>query len=1006
KKLKAEKAKIDENNIKYQSQQYTPDWVVKYIVDNTLGKYYLEMHPDSKLYEDLDIPIAKKDLKVEREKKSIEDIRLLDPACGSGNFLIYAFDLFYKMYKDQGYSEDEIPNLILQNNLYGIDIDERAIQLTVLNLYLKVFDRTKKFIKCSLNVASADFNMFNGERLQKILSKYNDGEVKDFITTIWDNLKNAKKFGSLLNINYMFRKFKEASSGSKPLLFDENNWKKREIEILESIKGFIINEKIYGQNIAQGMNFAEIIVGEYDIVVANPPYLDSSDMTDEYKKFVKDNYKDFDKNLYASFIKRCTDFAKFNGYIGMITPQTFMFISSYERMRKWILKNLEIKSFVHFGLGGVFEDVLVDTSMFILSKQSSNNEGIYFKLDEFKNNDKRNNLKDGLLKLKNEEKVEYVFKLNQSKFLLIPDSPFVYWISDKIRNLFVKYQPLEKYAEVVQGLATANNDRFLRYWWEVNEDDISKNYASDRKKWVMYAKGGPYNKWYGNLWWVVNWGNNGKEIRDFVDETGRQKSRPQNESYYFKEGLTYSFISSLGFTTRYLPSNCIFDVIGSSMFPKGFISEYLVLMNSKLFSYIMNVLNPTAAFQVGDLKNIPIPDLDSKNSSLLQILADDNIEIKKTLYSFHVIERDFKHDPVSWGLELLNHNGNVSRERIVYESVRSFFIKKAELEARLLLNEAKIDEEVFRLYGLLPESYSILDAVISAESGSVPEDLEAVVEVLSSEGIPAGIYPDRELTNSERAELKRIYLNHRHDRGSGKSEAINGMEFGIVEEISSKIKVSPLRVVEEIKKIDDLPGEAVKDVISEHIQAMVIEIMRESNNGIVALDPLREKSLFEILKEKWKKIGIEDYYDDLEKMLGIDIDKYLLTKFFGDHAKRFKNRPIVWHILSDSKDLNFFVLHHTWSGDKLLLIKSQYLSNAKSILNVILSSETDEKKRSEISDKLREIDRMEKKIDSLLKDGYDPKVDDGVAKNLAYLQKYDLVNGKPLSDDMVKKMAE
>jgi hypothetical protein len=305
----------------------------------------------------------------------------------------------------------------------------------------------------------------------------------------------------------------------------------------------------------------------------------------------------------------------------------------------------------------------------------------------------------------------------------------------------------------------------------------------------------------------------------------------------------------------------------------------------------------------------------------------------------------------------------------------------------------------------LPESYSILDAVISTESGSVPEDLEAVVEVLSSEGIPTGMYPDRELTNSEREELKKIYLTHRHDRGSGKSEAIDGMEFGIVEEISSRLKVSPSCVVEEIKKIDELPAEAVKDVVSEHIQAKVIEIMRESKDGIVPLDSLtNEKNLFERLKEKWKVLGIIDYYDYLEKILGVDIEKYLFSRFFDDHTKRFKNRPIVFHIVSDSKNFNFFVLHHMWSRDKLLLIKSQYLSSSKSILNSILSSETNDKKRSEINDKLREIDRMEEKIDSLLKKDYDPKVDDGVAKNLAYLQKYDLLNGKPLSEDIIKKM--
>ncbi|HPD38734.1 MAG TPA: BREX-1 system adenine-specific DNA-methyltransferase PglX, partial [Mesotoga infera] len=875
--LKDSKAKIDQSNVHYQSQQYTPSWVVKHIVDNTLGRYYLEMYPDSPLYDEIEIPIPRERLKRERDPKKLEELKVIDPACGSGNFLLYSFELLHKMYLDRRYDPGEIPSLILKNNLYGIDLDDRAAQLTILSLYLKArtLDRRKR--RYTMNVVSADFHLSDSLELTAVRNKYrSDTTVQDFIDLIWEQLKGASAIGSLLDITGELEKLKEKRKKADVLFYREEDWRETEIRVLEDIKGAVSSNREYGEYIEQGMNFAGLLIQKYDVVIANPPYLYSSDMTDEYKKFLKDRFKGFDKNLYAAFIKRCADFAVEGGYVGMITPQTYMFISSYAETRKWILNKNQLVNFGHFGLGGVFSEALVDTAVIVLRKAPpDSDECLFFNLVKFERGTaktKREALREAVEAIRIGKECTYAHLLNQTEFKKIPGYPFVYWISDRIRELFGKYKPLEKFAKVAHGMFTGDNDRFLRFWWEVRKEDISVDYKIDRKKWVPYAKGGPYNKWYGNLWYTVNWKNDGEEIKNDVLQkypylNGNYQWAIGGESYYFKEGLTFPQTTSSSLSIRYNPKNIIFDVVSSSIFTENISPKnYLGIINSKLINLLANVENPTVHYQVSDLKNLPIPDpstlgskaispdeiqsllgsLSSRSRLLappstshqslttapitLSSLAQDCIEIKKELYSFHVMERDFKHDPLSWGLKQISEEGGLVN---VKSALKRFFLHKAELEARLLINEAVNDELVLKLYELLPEDLTLTDVITRSGllTGRTQDvSLHAVLEVLESEGVPVGAYPARELTAKERESLRGLYLKHRHDRGSGKSEAITGMEFGIVEELASALKVSPVTVVEELAKIDVLPSEAVKDVLSEHIQALTIEIMREDND--------------------------------------------------------------------------------------------------------------------------------------------------------------------------------
>jgi len=439
------------------------------------------------------------------------------------------------------------------------------------------------------------------------------------------------------------------------------------------------------------------------------------------------------------------------------------------------------------------------------------------------------------------------------------------------------------------------------------------------------------------------------------------------------------------------------------------------------------------------LKTIPIPDPSSFNSKTidhnrlsdslgtfaqgspfnaspfpitLSDIAEDCIAIKKALYAFHIMERDYRHDPLTWALGKLTTEGKPLN---VSEALMMFFRYKAELEARLLVSEALNDELVFKLYGLLPDEMTLTDALIRFGLLNDPEtepfreadsgELSAVLEVLASEGVPPGAYPPRALSGKERTAFARVYLNHRHDRGSDKSEALSGMDFGIVEELSTAFKVSPITVAEEIAAIETLPPEATRDVLSEHIQALAIDILRKDADGILSLGAdTVESSLRDRIIDRWRALGIGQSYHELEALLGKRLEAYLLKDFFKDHSQRFQNRPILWHLVSDGGNVNFFVLHHAWTYDKLLLLKSKYLSDVKRALDNTLAAETDDKKRERLTQRITELERFADTLGDLLDGIYQPKIDDGVAKNIAPLQHKGLLKHNPLSGKMLDKM--
>ncbi|QTA83355.1 SAM-dependent DNA methylase [Desulfonema limicola] len=673
---KAGKQKTEYHKVFLQSQVYTPRWVVKFLVDNSLGKLYLEMFPDSEIKDKYKIANAP-ETRV-REIKSIDEIRIIDPAAGSGNFLFYAFDLFFDLYMDQidnydaDFDEDDVPKLILENNLFGIDIDDRAVQIAQLGLFIKAMRKKRDVHIERFNVISSDFFLPEYSEVKDIFEQeWVEQETKELIRESWEDLRQAYKFGSLVRTEKIGEKAdSEIAKIDKVLEIAKNSsgfekqkekweiWKTGVIsQLYKAVEGYgkETGESFLGIKTKDAITFLSILNAKYDVAVANPPYTDSSDFGPELKHFIERNYKKpygFHTNLYASFIKRCDELIHDQGKFAMIHPRTFMFIKTFEGVRQFILEKLHINLFVDYSLSSLFGAIMVDPAFYVLEKGITTSEKSWFvSLDQYTRTPQEKFKKDyTLTALDNyiadiEDKNNYT--LPQSKMKIIKSWPFIYWISDGFREKFEEKAISEVYI-ICNGISSGgNNEQFFRFWWEINQIDISKNYFVDCKKWVFINKGGDFNKWYGNLWLVFEWAENGKSLKKLKEKI--PSIRYSFEEFYFKDGLCFSGASSKGLSTRYQPQNCLFERAGKSIFSKSDNKNYyylLGLLNSKLSSYTIDCLNPTVNIQSSDIGRIPFINPDSSLKNEIDSYTALNILIKKKIDSFSIKQYDYLISPI------------------------------------------------------------------------------------------------------------------------------------------------------------------------------------------------------------------------------------------------------------------------------------------------------------------------------------------------------------------------
>lgn len=1016
--------KTEYHKVSLQSQVYTPKWVVKFLVDNTLVKYYLEMFPDSSLrnkYQVANAPEPSPFAISGRSRKKLEDMKLIDPGMGSGNFLLYAFEVFYDLYQNQNeqykaeYSNRDIPRLILENNIYGLDLDERAAQLTQISLYIKAWTLGgRRFNKPShLNVVSTHFTLPEFEDIEMAL-QMGDGWQEyqmDSLRKVWSDLRNAYKFGSLIRVEETFDKLLPVDAND---LF-ANEWKQEmfsfkriAIEKLRQQLSCISGNPYSLSKVNDALTYLEILLNKFDVAVSNPPYTDSGDFGVELKEFIEENYKEpykFNINLYAAFICRCCELAGEIGKVGMVNPPTFMYIKTFQDVRQYILTQSHINLFVEWGYLGMFSSFArVDSAMFILEKDKNlrqDKKSVFIKLNDLYEMKRKDMLFSAYTDLMNNVDNSRVYKISQLKFWGIDSCPFIYWISNEFRRKFDN-RALGKSVDTCKGMDTSCNERFLRFFWEVDPNDISTDYKTDKKKWVRYAKGGPYNKWYGNFWLTVNWNEDGKDLIEFKDAKGKTIPNLRNKDKYFQEGITYSASGSKGTTFRYMPSNTIIDSGGPGIYGKTFHDLYYILglLNSNLVAYICSCLNPTVNTTHGDLRRIPFVTARGKIKDLVSDLAKQNTSIKKDLCKYCLYEENFEGSPIT--------PNNVTTNA----AISSFFDLENAYLTLILLNESIINSTLFRIYEL---SESDKQMVLDKEGipvGDLPVSMEAKQAYREwldrNSAFPANDEVKQHVDSLEvRTDIPRIT--------DFETLYTNNKEWEV---FCIQHNMNPVEVWYQFRNTDILPPQRTQVLAFELITDVIRSVLAKDDDGVVPIvtNTGEEQLALRIEAELIERGYQPAHISQLFTLLGTSLDKYLSERLFAqlsDYLNLFMylpKTPFIWHITSgEHHALELYISIYKWNRDTLYRLKSVYAGNREDALKdrlSVLESKADVNAKMEAEEvrlQLRELKSFCDKVDDLLASGYDPKLDDGVGKNIAPLQKRKMLSYDVLNAGQLKK---
>lgn len=928
--IKAKK-KYKKNEIPFATQLFTPDWIVRYMVQNSLGRYWIESHKeDEELKENWEFYLENPQKEPDFDEKiapyinkdlEVEDIKCFDPACGSGHILVYMFDVLHEIYTRCGYSKGDIPMLIIEKNLYGLDIDTRAYQLACFAVIMKGMeydklllrkierevDRRGKYIDLNIacvketNILFEDKNTTLHENIA-FLAKEESGEVYEKVKAFVESLKNASTFGSLTKIEGFDKEFLENRLEEMKNSPGTDLFGNRSREIWESILENLIKQAI-------------IIKKTYDVLVTNPPYIGIKYMEDNMKNFVEENYSIAKYDLFSIFIEMATKKVGRAGQIGLITPFVWMFTFSYNNLRKYIIDNKDITSLIQLEYSA-FGDATVPICTFTMRNYNLNMSGEYIKLSNFKGSE--NQPIKTLEAINN--KVDYRYGVKLKQFKRIKGFPFGYWLTEKEIVAFEKGIPLEKIGEPKSGLMTGNNDEFLRLWFEVSQNKIG--YGMEKfedinkygKKWFPYHKGGAFRKWYGNNEYIINMENEGYDIKF----SGKNKNyRLRDSSLYFREGLTWSDVNSSYFGVRYSPKGYLFDMKGSMIFIEGNynIKVLTAILCSKIVGELIKVLNPTISFQVNDIKRIPILEMDTEREKIIEDIVNENIELSKYEWDQYETSWDFKNIPL---FSFMENGINESLESYINKSIKNIDLKILELKN----NEEKLNEILIDLYGL-NES---IDKEVE-EKYITLRRRDKIIEVKCLISYFIGCLFGRYSVD------KKGLIFAGGDFNIKKYNRFIPSESNIVPILNSEVKYFEDDVMNRFEEFLNI--EFGKEYLSENIDFIANVIGKKSNESS------REA-----------------------------IRKYFFSDFFKQHCSDYSNRPIYW-LFTSGKSKAFSCLVYQHRIDKNLLSKMridyvQPLQNKleieqKDLINILESDATAKDKR-EAKNKLKLV---EKQIDEL-----------------------------------------
>lgn len=676
--------KIIGEKIPLATQFFTPEWIVKYMVENSLGRLWLEQLDDAGAFRDrweyyLDeasqIDEAKNQLHNINAKLyknfNVKDIKIIDPAMGSGNILVYAFDVLFDIYKSMGYPETDIPKLILENNLYGLDIDDRAFQLTYFALMMKAASKNRDIFNEDIRFNICSIQESNGIS-EGVIDYFSAGDesLKRSILYIIEVFEDAKEYGSILRLQYMdFAPLEKRLDEIK--LDDTQNTSEK------GYKTIVLNR--FPCLIRQ----ARIMSYKYHVVCTNPPYLGRRSMGDKLKRYIDHCFPMSKNDLFTVFIEKCIEYAKPGGFISMITQHSWMFLSRFIKIRRKIISDYTICSMVHLG-SRAFDDIggeVVQTTAFVMKKYKNKHyRGRYIRLVDYNSAGK---------KMKEYFNARNRYVSNIYNFNKIPGSPIAYWIGKKFIQCFENGFSIDSISSFTGSQnITANNDRYLRLWWEVDRQKIGKN-----KDWVPYSKGGDFRRHYGNLLFVVDWRS---KARNFYKNNSTSNLLP--EAYWYREGISYTAITNHP-SFRYLPPGCVFDKGGPAIIEPENMYYCLALFNSKVFDFYLSIVNPTMNVQVKDIRNFPIIRREDVLKRV-EYIEKRNVEIAKEDWDSFEISMDFKMHPI---LIYKDDNG----------TLEDAFNRWAEVSEKrfneLRSNEEELNRLFISIYGLHSEVFKDID---------------------------------------------------------------------------------------------------------------------------------------------------------------------------------------------------------------------------------------------------------------------------------------------------------
>ncbi|MFO1569464.1 BREX-1 system adenine-specific DNA-methyltransferase PglX [Lactiplantibacillus plantarum] len=598
------KRKYAETDIPAVTQLFTPDWIVKYMVENSLGRYWIDvLHARNDSRSEVEIAQAyhwqyympesqqneQVSLKAQKEltEVKLEDITLVDAAMGSGHVLVYAFDVFLQLYESEGYSKRDATENIIQYNLYGFDIDTRAFQLSYFALSMKAREYNRRFLTLELSPNVFDILEYTDLSVQDFEDLITTDQQSSDITRLLNAFHDGNSYGSLIHftdpIDFLeIESIIDTKPGEHQLSFESIELEEKKHKLKEII------------------TVSKLLCRKYTVGVMNPPYMGSGKMNDVLSKYVKRHFTAGKADLFAAFMERLRMFVSANGYYAMITQHAWMFLSSFEKLRQSLTQDTLI-NMAHLGTRA-FEEIggeVVQSTAFVLKNQNlTEYVGTYERLIDFNSQDRK---ETAYLAAVRDQTVDYLYRTNQANFKKIPGSPITYWGTENIFNDFKENKNIYDYSLSPSQNVTGNNKRFLRKHWEINSLHINKN-----NHWIFYAKGGGFRKWYGNLIEVINWSSEARSI--YQNGDGKHASQIINEYYWYKKGITWGLITSSTASFRIMPEGATFDKGGTSILIKNDANFYwiLALLNSKIIKLLVSFLNPTINYQLRDISLIPV----------------------------------------------------------------------------------------------------------------------------------------------------------------------------------------------------------------------------------------------------------------------------------------------------------------------------------------------------------------------------------------------------------------